>query len=58
MVIQNNKVDDAANIVDIAVKMTGHNVKQHKRQGQTDIYWFDHQCKRREKIISGLSEKE
>lgn len=37
MVIQNNKMDDTINTLDIVAKKAGANAKQ-KRQGQTDRY--------------------
>jgi hypothetical protein len=52
-----NKNGDTVIILDIVVKKTRDNVKQHKRQGQRGKYWFDDHCKRGKKI-SGLSEKE
>jgi len=57
MVIQNNKMDDTVNTLDIVTKKAGANVKQQKRHGQTDRYWFDEQCKKG-KEISHFSKKE
>lgn len=38
MVIQNNKMDDTVNTLDIVAKKAGANAKQQKRQGQRDRY--------------------
>jgi len=43
MVIQNNKIDDTVNTLDVVAKMAGANAKQQNRQGQTDRYWCDNQ---------------
>ena len=50
-------MDDTVNTLDIVTKKAGANVKQQKRHGQTDRYWFDEQCKKG-KEISHFSKKE
>jgi len=57
MVIQNNKIDDTVNTLDVVAKTAGANAKQQNRQGQTDSYSCDNQWKRGKKI-TGLSKKE
>ena len=39
MVIQNNTMDDTVNTLDTVANKAGANVKQQKRQSQTDRYW-------------------